>query len=62
MAIPISKIVDYDLVNFKISLKEDFNLIKFLDENIGGPSSIRLDFDDVGMVANNLMLHMRDSV
>ena len=49
-------------MNFKISLKEDFNLMKFLEENIGGPSLIQLDFDDVGMVANNLMLQMRDSV
>ena len=49
-------------MNFKISLKEDFNLMDFLEENMSGPSMIRLDFDDVGMVANNLMLHMRDSV
>ena len=36
VALPISRVVDYDLMNYKLSLKKDFNLMEFLKESTVG--------------------------
>lgn len=36
VALPISKVVDYDLKNYKLSLNNDFNLMEFLKESTSG--------------------------
>ena len=53
--------MDYDLANYQISLKEDFNLMDFLKESTGSFSSPPLNIDNVGLIAQNLMQKMEDS-
>ena len=53
--------MDYDLANYQISLKDDFNLLDFLKESTGSLNSPPLNIDNVGLIAQNLMQTMRDT-
>ena len=53
--------MDYDLANYQISLKDDFNLMDLLKESMGSLNSPPLNIDNVGLIAQNLLQTMRDT-
>ena len=61
VALPISKVVDYDLKNYKLSLNNDFNLMEFLKESTSGQNFIELNIEGINQLAYSLISQMRDS-
>ena len=53
--------MDYDLANYQVSLKDDFNLLDFLKESTDSLNSPPLNIDNVGLIAQNLMQTIRDT-